>query len=423
MLAETEAPRKRKEKKNFNLLYVDDEISNLKIFKISFRRFYNVFTAENGNDAIEILRNEDIHLIITDQKMPEMTGTELLEKTREEFPDVIKIILTGFSDIESIVRAVNKCGIYKYVTKPYDQGELKFSIDKGLENFNLKKEKNGLLDELAEANKELESKVELRTQELQKVNERLTEGLDYARTVQQYLIPKDEELALFFGDVFSIYRPKDHVSGDFYWFHKLNEDEGIFAMVDCMGHGVSAALLTMVGDSLLAQIVKDKHIYSPDQILTELDKGVARTFNHEKTGAHESMDGSVIYFNKKKKIIEFSGAKSDIVYEQDGIQTRLRGTKKSIGSVWKETFEFEKHTIQLKGLTGFYLFSDGYVDQMNNESGKKIGTKNLLNLMSVTSVENTEKQKLAFENYLDAWQKEADQIDDITLVGFKFSIE
>lgn len=124
-----------------NILYVDDEESNLRVFDSVFSRYYNVYTANNGQTAIEMLRENKIHMIITDQKMPEMTGTDLLESILEEFPDMIRIILTGFADIQAIIKAINKCSIYKYVTKPYENAEMREIIDKGLEIYNMREAK------------------------------------------------------------------------------------------------------------------------------------------------------------------------------------------------------------------------------------------------------------------------------------------
>ncbi|MEL7148698.1 MAG: response regulator, partial [Bacteroidota bacterium] len=104
-------------------------------------RYYNIYTANNVETAIEMLRKYDIHMIITDQKMPEMSGTELLERTLEEFPDILRIILTGFADIQAIIKAINKCSIYKYITKPYENSEVKEIIEKGLEIYNMRREK------------------------------------------------------------------------------------------------------------------------------------------------------------------------------------------------------------------------------------------------------------------------------------------
>ena len=124
-----------------NILYVDDEESNLRVFDSVFSRYYNIYTANNGETAIEMLRKYDIHMIITDQKMPEMSGTELLERTLEEFPDILRIILTGFADIQAIIKAINKCSIYKYITKPYENSEVKEIIEKGLEIYNMRRKK------------------------------------------------------------------------------------------------------------------------------------------------------------------------------------------------------------------------------------------------------------------------------------------
>lgn len=124
-----------------NILYVDDENSNLRVFDSVFSRYYNVFTANNGKTAIKLLHQYDIHMIITDQKMPEMTGTDLLEQTLHEFPDIIRIILTGFADIQAIIKAINKCSIYKYITKPYENSEMKEVIDKGLEIYKMREKR------------------------------------------------------------------------------------------------------------------------------------------------------------------------------------------------------------------------------------------------------------------------------------------
>jgi len=146
--------------KKYNILYVDDEESNLRIFKMAFKREYNVFTAISGLEAIEVLAKEEVQLIITDQKMPEMSGTEFLEKTLPEFRDVIRIILTGFSDIEAVVRAVNKANIYKYVTKPWDREMFKEIIDEALALYQYRADKDLKIAQLSLENIELRSKVE-----------------------------------------------------------------------------------------------------------------------------------------------------------------------------------------------------------------------------------------------------------------------
>ena len=127
--------RTRKEdklRKKYSVLYVDDEETNLRVFKSNFRRFFNVYTAVSPLDAIDMLKEQEIQVIITDQRMPEMTGTEFLEKILPDYPNVIKIILTGFTDIEAIKDGINRCGIYKYITKPWKVEELKSILENAL---------------------------------------------------------------------------------------------------------------------------------------------------------------------------------------------------------------------------------------------------------------------------------------------------
>ena len=152
--------------RKYNILYVDDEESNLRIFKTAFKRDYNIFLAGSGLEAIKILHQQAIHLIVTDQKMPEMTGTEFLEKTIPEFPNIIRIILTGFSDIEAIVRAVNKANIYKYVTKPWNREEFKLVLDEALALYQYREDKDITISLLEKENKVLKEKIEELTEQL-----------------------------------------------------------------------------------------------------------------------------------------------------------------------------------------------------------------------------------------------------------------
>ncbi len=130
------------------ILYVDDEPHNLTVFEAAFEDFYDVRTAVSARRAIDILRDDDIHLVIADQRMPEMTGVQLLEVVLGEFPDAVRMILTGYTDVDAIIRAINAGRIYQYVTKPWDEKELKVVIDRALESYQLRLRHRALLEEL-----------------------------------------------------------------------------------------------------------------------------------------------------------------------------------------------------------------------------------------------------------------------------------
>ncbi|WP_219223529.1 response regulator [Pedobacter antarcticus] len=139
-----------------NVLYVDDEVHNLNSFKAGFRRKFNVFTAESAVEGRKILEKELIHVIITDQRMPVTTGIEFLESIIPDFPDPIRILLTGYADINAVIDAINKGQVYKYIQKPWMDEDLRINIEKAFEIYSLRKENRELTEALLVANKQLE---------------------------------------------------------------------------------------------------------------------------------------------------------------------------------------------------------------------------------------------------------------------------
>ena len=150
----------------YNVLYVDDEENNLNSFRAALRRHYNIFTALSGEIGMEILIKNDIHVVVTDQRMPDMTGVQFLQHIPGD-QDNIRIILTGFSDMESIIEAINTGKIYRYITKPWDKDELKITIDNAIETVLLRRNNKKLIKELQENNEQLEVKVQQRTMEIE----------------------------------------------------------------------------------------------------------------------------------------------------------------------------------------------------------------------------------------------------------------
>nr|WP_294874127.1 response regulator [uncultured Pedobacter sp.] len=141
---------------SINVLYVDDELHNLNSFKAGFRRLFNIFTAESAVEGRKILEAENIHVIITDQRMPVTTGIEFLESIIPDFPDPIRILLTGYADINAVIDAINRGQVYKYIQKPWMDEDLRINIEKAFEIYSLRKENRELTQQLILANKQLE---------------------------------------------------------------------------------------------------------------------------------------------------------------------------------------------------------------------------------------------------------------------------
>jgi signal transduction histidine kinase len=156
-----------------SILYVDDELVNLNVFKTTFRREYAIFTATSAHEGMDLLRQYPIEMIITDQRMPRMTGVEFLKWSLEEFPEKTRIILTGFSDTEAIITAINECDIYRYMTKPWDIEEMRLALKKAFETYQLRQDNFKLLEDLKEAKESLEQKVIERTTEVTQQKEEI----------------------------------------------------------------------------------------------------------------------------------------------------------------------------------------------------------------------------------------------------------
>jgi len=139
-----------------NILYVDDEPHNLSAFAAGYRRLYKIFTAESAEEGWKILEKEEIHVVITDQRMPKTTGVEFLASILEVYPEPIRMILTGYTDIDAVIDAINKGQVYRYIQKPWGEEDLRINIDKAIEIYTLRKENRELTEKLLIVNKQLE---------------------------------------------------------------------------------------------------------------------------------------------------------------------------------------------------------------------------------------------------------------------------
>lgn len=138
------------------VLYVDDEANNLQSFVANYRRYYNIFITTSVDEAREILKTEDILVVVSDQRMPKTTGVEFLESIIEPHPHIIRIILTGYTDVDAVIDCINKGQVYRYVQKPWNEQDFRITLDKAIELYNLRKENRELTEKLLVANQQLE---------------------------------------------------------------------------------------------------------------------------------------------------------------------------------------------------------------------------------------------------------------------------
>ena len=402
------------------ILYVDDEEDNLIVFNSAFRRYYEVHLAGSGKEGLEIMKKNPIQLIITDQRMPEMTGIQFLEKVIPDYPDCIRMILTGFSDIEAIIQAINTGRVYRYITKPWNKEELKINIDKGLETFNLKEQNRKLLEDLKEANSTLEQKVIERTQKIEYQNKEITASIRYASRIQNALLPPEEEFNKLLPSYFILSKPKDIVSGDYYWITQ-KDDKVVVALADCTGHGVPGAFMSILGLSFLNEIVNKSVIIRPNEILNQLRGHIIKSLHQtgKKDETRDGMEIALCLIDFERKKLQYSGAFRPLVLIRNNEIREFKGDIMPIGFYEYEDKFFNVTELQLLDGDVFYLYSDGYIDQMGGNERKSFKSVNFKKLLKDIHKLPMQKQKETLEMKFEEWRGNNDQIDDIMVFGMK----
>jgi ligand-binding sensor domain-containing protein/serine phosphatase RsbU (regulator of sigma subunit) len=270
--------------------------------------------------------------------------------------------------------------------------------------------------------KKLEEKVQERTKELNEKNKDILSSIEYAKRIQEAILPSTEKIKSAFKQSFIIYLPKDIVSGDFYWFAET-KDNYFLAAVDCTGHGVPGAFMSMIGNSLLNQIVQIQKIEQTGDILNKLNERVVQALNQHgsKFETKDGMDLSIIRKSKINNTIEYSGAFRPLyIIRNNGMFEKIDADKKPIGGSIEEGFSFQSHFIQVNENDTIYMFSDGYPDQFGGEKNKKFMVKNFQKLLlSVYHLPVEEQQKIILNTFND-WKGTNEQIDDVLVIGIKF---
>ena len=282
----------------------------------------------------------------------------------------------------------------------------------------LKEEKRILEATVQERTKELREQKEI----VEEQNRHITESIDYAKNIQMAVLPSHEDMTEAFDEHFVFYRPKDTVGGDFYWVFSEG-DIAWAAAVDCTGHGVAGAFMSMIGTDLLNQIIIEKKVNSPSEVLEEMDKGIKLAFaqSAKEFESDQGMDMALIKVDRKKKVLEFAGAQRPLYIMENGKFIQIEGEKVSISCAEHGSTEpFENHVHQIKENTVVYLFSDGIVDQFGGPNGKKFMIRRLRAFLEENKSLPIAEQLNQLTRTFDDWKGEhRDQVDDVMLLAIR----
>jgi PAS domain S-box-containing protein len=255
------------------------------------------------------------------------------------------------------------------------------------------------------------------------------ESLKYAKRIQATILPSEQDMRERMGDqYFTVYHPKDVVSGDFYWFGKTI-NKTFFAVVDCTGHGVPGAFMSLIGNNALNQIVLQQNKANAAEILDELHKHIRATLRQDDSknkGTKDGMDISIIVFDRwaEPGEIQYAGANRPLYWMNKGELKIIQPDKMSIGGEQlEEERNFTNHRIEVEEGDTIYMFTDGFIDQFGGPNNKKFSSKQLQQLIREYHTNDMKKQKALFNKDFKYWKGDDPQIDDVTLFGLRFQSE
>lgn len=262
--------------------------------------------------------------------------------------------------------------------------------------------------------------IEQQKNKLELKNRGVTDSLVYAQRIQEAMLPSEFYLKEFFGDSFIFYKPKDIVSGDFYWIGEVGDNIFVVA-ADCTGHGVPGALLSMIGMEMLDKAINEVKIDRPDVILGVINDNLSKTFSRKKNVGsviRDGMDIGVCVINKKAKTVDFSGALFPLYLIRDNNLVEYKGDRTVVG-VNPEGYKYTVHHIDVEDDDVIYMFSDGYADQFGGQSNKKFMYRRFRYLLSTISRFPVETQKDILDDNIRTWMGNHPQIDDMMIIGLK----
>jgi ABC-type phosphate transport system substrate-binding protein/serine phosphatase RsbU (regulator of sigma subunit) len=279
-----------------------------------------------------------------------------------------------------------------------------------------------LVTDLNELNQSLEQKVIARTRKIEEQRINITDSIHYASRIQRALLTPHEELHKLLPSYFILNKPKDIVSGDYYWVS--NTDNGVIvAVADCTGHGVPGAFMSILGISFLNEIVSKSEIIVANEVLNELREYLIKTLHQsgEKGEANDGMEVALCVVNFDSKKLQYAGAFRPLYLIRDKELNEIKGDSMPIGLYSDENTSFQNQEFQFKENDIIYMFSDGYVDQLGGPNRKTFRSKNFKQLLLNIHQKPLEEQEAILEKEYEEWKRDMEQIDDIMVMGIRFT--
>ncbi len=277
------------------------------------------------------------------------------------------------------------------------------------------------------ARKKANKKLQELNKEITKKNNQIIDSINYASRIQESILPVEANLKKQIPDMFIFYKPRDIVSGDFYW-SASHGNKVFIAAIDCTGHGVPGAFMSMIGNTLLNQVVNENKVYDPQEVLLAFNEKTVDTLKQYDKGesqgfSEDGMDVTFLCYDKKEKIVEIALAGHTSLYFKNGKRYTIEGNIFSVGgNVGLDGIYYEKHTIKIDSPTTVYMYSDGFQDQFGGINKQKYFSSRFHDFIAKNHEKPMDKQRDIIQNEFNYWKGEHRQLDDILVIGIRFDV-
>ena len=431
---------------DIHLLYVeDDEQLRENTIRLLSTFFPTIDSAVNGQEGLDKYQAGQYEIVISDLRMPVMDGVEMVKRIKELNNEQL-VVITSAHDESNYLMELIRAGVESFILKPLDVDQFLSVLLKAVRYIQLKRmeadytrkleetvekrtqELSQANQQLEEYNVSLEDKVAQRTAELnstlievEKANQRVMDSIEYAKMIQWSLLPNLDELKAHLPDCFVLWAPRDIVGGDIYQAHFV--DGGfIIAVFDCTGHGVPGALMTMLASSGMRKILEEEKHRDPAVILKRLNMFIKTSLQQDTEFAlsNDGLDAAICYVETEIRQLTFAGARLPLVCFCDEQMQVIPGDRHSIG--YKDSdlnFKFTKSSFKIKEGALFYLFTDGFMDQIGGETQMGFGRKNFEVLLAANHQKTLQEQKHILQQTFSDFRGDTETRDDVTVLGFR----
>ncbi|HON51958.1 MAG TPA: SpoIIE family protein phosphatase [Bacteroidales bacterium] len=413
----------------WKILLVDDEQDIHSAIRLALDNFtyegkkIKFFDAYSGEEAKQILQqNTDIALILLDVVMETShAGLDFVKFIRNDLQNhFIRVVLwtgqPGYAPKKDVILSY-EINDYKTKTDLTDDN-IFTAVLASIRAYNA-------IMTVESYRQNLEQKVIERTKTIEEQKKKIVDSISYAEKIQRSILPSQEVFSKYFPESFILFKPRDVVSGDFYWLSQVDENVIFVATADCTGHGVPGAFMSMIGNTLLNEIVATKEVQSPASILSQLNAGIIDALTKHTNSEDAQTDGMDITLCKidlHNNIIELATANHVLLVYSHNMMHVVEGNYESIGGIFsmRKAPEFKNVSIPIEPRMRIYMFSDGIQDQFGGPKNEKFTRARLEKLLLDTTSLPIKEQGKKVEQEFTVWKEGKAQLDDVLLLGIQF---